>query len=201
MEGSDQMRVVDLTAAAAALLLGAVPFASAGAQDAAAKDSVRLDSQLVRQAVDDNRLEARLGEVAQHRASNKMVQGFAERMVTEHQRLEKQWTDLASKYGITVPDTLEPHGRARVQHMQGVSRPSFDKAYMTAAIKAHGQEADQLRTELDSAHSNPVRKMVGYERPIVMDHLKGALATGKEVGVDSTVMNESKKIAEGKASK
>jgi len=195
------MRVVDLTAAAAALLLGAVPFTSAGAQDAAARDSVQMDAQLVRQAVDDNRLEARLGEVAQHRATNKMVQGFAQRMVTEHERLAKQWTDLASKYGVTVPDTLSPDGRARVKHMQDISRPSFDKRYMTAAIKAHGQEADQLRTELDSAHSDPVRKMVGYQRPIVMDHLQGALATGKEVGVDSTVMNESKKIAEGKASR
>ena len=195
------MRVVDLTAAAAALLLGAVPFTSAGAQDSAARDSVQMDAQLVRQAVDDNRLEARLGEVAQHRATNKMVQGFAQRMVTEHERLAKQWTDLASKYGVTVPDTLSPDGRARVKHMQDISRPSFDKRYMTAAIKAHGQEADQLRTELDSAHSDPVRKMVGYQRPIVMDHLQGALATGKEVGVDSTVMNESKKIAEGKASR
>jgi putative membrane protein len=200
MEGSDQMRVVDLTAAAA-LLLGAVPFASASGQDAAARDSVKLDAQLVRQAVDDNRLEARLGEVAQHRATDKMVQGFAQRMVTEHQRLEKQWADLASKYGITVPDTLGPHGQARVEHLRDVSKPSFDKTYMTAAIKTHGKEADQLRTELDSAHSEPVRKMVGYERPIVLDHLQGALATGKEVGVDSTVMNESKKLAEGKASR
>ena len=188
-------------AAIAPLLLGALPLASAHAQGASAKDSVQADAKFVRNGVSSNMLEARLGEVAQHKATNKMVQGFAQRMVTEHQRLRKQWADLASKYGITVTDTLGPKGQQRVEHLQGISRSSFDKEYMTAMIKAHAEEADHLSTAMDSARSDPVKKLLAYERPIVLDHLQGATAAGKEVGVDTMVVNESKKIAEGKAKK
>ena len=188
-------------AAIAPLLLGALPLASAHAQGASAKDSVQADARFVRNGVSSNMLEARLGEVAQHKATNKMVQDFAQRMVTEHQRLQKQWADLASKYGITVTDTLGPKGQQRVEHLQGISRSSFDKEYMTAMIKAHAEEADHLSTAMDSARSDPVKKLLAYERPIVLDHLQGATAAGKEVGVDTMVVNESKKIAEGKAKK
>jgi putative membrane protein len=184
-------------AAIAPLLLGALPLTSAHAQSTSARDSVQVDAKFVRSGVSRNMLEVRLGEVAQHKATNKMVQGFAQRMVTEHQRLQKQWADLASKYGITVTDSLGSRGQQRVVHMQSIARPTFDKAYMTAMIKAHGEEADYLRTAMDSAHSDPVKKLLAYERPIVLDHLLGASSAGKEVGVDTMVVKESQKIAAG----
>lgn len=193
------MRIRDLTTAATALLLGAVPLASARAQDAGARDSVQADARLVRHALADNMLEVRLGEVAQHKATDKAVQGFAQRMVTDHQRLEDQWKDLARKYGITVNDTLGPMGKQRVQHLQGVDKASFDKEYMTAMLKAHADDADHLRTVVDSARSEPVQKLMNYERPIILEHLQAAANAAKEVGVDSTVVNRSKKLAEGKA--
>ena len=193
------MRFPTLAAAIAPLLLGGLPLASAHAQGVSAKDSVQADAKFVRNGVSSNMLEARLGEVAQHKATNKMVQGFAQRMVTDHQQLQKQWADLASKYGITVTDSLGSKGQQRVKHMQGIAKPSFDKEYMTAMIKAHAEEADHLRTALDSARSDPVRKLLAYERPIVLDHLQSASATGKDVGVDTMVVKQSQKIAAGKA--
>ena len=195
---SDHMTVRDLTAATTLLLLGAGPLASLHAQDAGEKDSVRADARLVRQAITDNILEVRLGQVAQRKATNKAVQGFAQRMVTDHQRLADQWTDLAKKYDITVSDTLGSTGRQKVRSMENASESAFDKDYMTAMLKAHSQDADHLRAETDSARSKPVEKLVNYERPIILEHLQAAANAAKEVGVDSTVVNRSKDVAGGK---
>jgi predicted outer membrane protein len=195
------MSVRDLIAATAALLLAAAPLASAHAQGAEAKDSVQADAKLVRWAVEDNMLEARLGDVAKQQATNGMVQKFGERMALDHGRLQNQWADLASKHGITVPDTLSAKGKQRVDRLEGLPKSSFDKEYMTAMLKAHAKVADKLRTAQDSARSDPVRKLANYELPIVREHLAAASVAAKEVGVDSTVVNESKEIAEGKASK
>ena len=192
------MRILDLTAAATALLFGVAPLASARAQDAAARDSVQADARLVRHAIADNMLEVRLGQIAQRKATDKAVQGFAQRMVTDHQRLEDQWTDLAKKYGIAVPDSLGTAGRQKVRSMETAGKSSFDKAYMTAMLKGHADEADHLRTEVDSARSKPVQKLIDYERPIILEHLQAAANAAKEVGVDSTVVNRSKEVAEGK---
>jgi putative membrane protein len=191
------MPVRELMAAIAALLVAAAPVASAHAQGAT-KDSAQADARFVRWAVEDNMLEARLGEAAQHKATNQMVQKFAEKMALDHGRLQKQWADLASKHGVTVADTLGSRAQQRVNRLQGVPKSSFDKEYMTAMLKAHAKAARRLRVEGDSARSDPVRKMASYELPIVREHLLAAAGAAKEVGVDSTVVNESQRIAAGK---
>jgi putative membrane protein len=191
------MKYRTLAAATGLLLLGASPLASLHAQAAAPNDSVKVEAHLIRQRISSNILEARLGEVGQRKATNKMVQGFAQQMATDHRRLGKLWVDLGIKHGLTVSDTLGPKGQEQVKHMEGLGRSSFDKEYMTAMIKAHARDADQLKTSVDSVSAEPVKKLLGYERPIVLDHLKGAVAAGKEVGVDTMVVNESKKIAAG----
>jgi len=197
------MTIRDLTAA---LLFTAAPLAAAQAQgaqakDSAQKDSAQADAHFVRHAVRDNLLEVRLGQVAQQRASSQTVQKFGERMVTDHQRLQKQWTDLAAKHGIAVQDTLGAEAQKRVKYMQDLDRSSFDKAYMTTMIKAHGSDVEMMKAEVDSAHSDPVKQLAAYALPLMQEHLLAASAAGKEVGVDSTVVKESQKVAAGKSGK
>jgi putative membrane protein len=194
------MPVRDFTAAAtAALLLALAPLASVHAQ--AAKDSTQADARFIRKSLQDNALEVRMGEVAQHQASNQMVQKLGERMVTDHGRLQKQWADLATKHGVTVSDSLGAKDQQRLAKLQGLPKSSFDKQYVTAMLHAHAKDARELKSEVDSAQSDPVKKMAAYELPIVQEHLLAVAAAAKEVGVDSTVVNRSKSMAEGKTTK
>jgi putative membrane protein len=186
-----------LTAATAALLLAAAPVASAHAQSTT-KDSARADAPFVRQAIADNLVEVRLGEIAQHQATNQTVQKLAERMVTEHGRLQKQWMDLARKYGITISnrDTIGSKVQQRITRLRNAPKSSFDKQYVTLLLRAHAKDADMLRGAVDSVKSEPVKKLAAYELPIIQDHFLSVSAAAKEVGVDSTVVNASKKVAE-----
>jgi putative membrane protein len=185
-----------LTAAATAAVTALVPLSPAAAQDTAPKDSLQADAKFVRHAAMDNALEVRLGEVAQRRATNPMVQKFAQRMVTDHTRMEKQWRDLAAKHGLELESALGPAGEQRVTRFQRADKTSFDKEYMTAMIKGHTEDAGALEFQVDSARSEPVRKMAAYALPIVREHLLAARAAGKEVGVDSAVVAGSKKMAQ-----
>jgi putative membrane protein len=168
-----------------ALVLSARPVAS-HAQTATnpPTDSIQLDARLIRHAVADNLMEARLGEFARDHAANSQVRGFGERMAIDHKRLADQWTGMAEK-----------HGLAELEKSSGVS---FDKQYMIAMIQNHSKDAAELKTAMDSARSGPVRKMAGYARPIVLDHLLSAQAAGKEVGVDSATVARSEHVAESK---
>jgi len=186
-----------LAAAAAATLLAATPFGRARAQ-AVPHDSIQADAGFVRHAVADNLLEVRLGEVAQHRATNQQVQKFGERMANEHEKMQKQWTDLAEKHGLKIEAALGPMQQQKVDRLQKMDKSSFDRAYMTAMIRGHTQDVATLKAEVDSAKSEMVRKMAAYALPIVRDHLLSARAVGKEVGVDSSVVAESRHVAEGK---
>ena len=184
-----------MTTAATAALAAWAPMSFALAQDTAPKDSIQADAKFVHHAVRDNALEVRLGEVAQRRAASPMVRKFAQRMVTDHTKMEKQWVDIAKKHGLEVESTLGPAGEQRVSRFQQADKASFDKEYMIAMIKGHTEDAAGLEFQIDSARSEPVRKMAAYALPIVRDHLLAAKAAGKEVGVDSAAVADSRKMA------
>ena len=62
-------------------------------------------------------------------------------------------------------------------------------------IKGHTKDAADLRVAVDSARSEPVRKMAAYALPIVQDHLQNARTAAKEIGLDSTAVARSKVAA------
>jgi predicted outer membrane protein len=135
---------------AATLLVAALPLSPMHAQAGTTprNDSVSADAKLIRQAAADNLLEVRLGELAQHQATNPTVQKFGQRMI--------------------------------------------------AMIKGHAKAATELEAQVDSARSEPVRKMAAYALPIVREHLLAARAAAKEVGVDSATVARSHDKTEGK---
>jgi putative membrane protein len=186
------------TTAAVVGLIAAVPLTGAQAQAGAPHDSLTADAGFVRHAVADNLMEVRLGEMAQHRAANQRVQQFGQRMTNDHTKLQKQWTDLAQKHGLKVTAALGPMQQQKVDRLQKVDKAAFDRDYMTAMIRGHAEDVAKLKAEVDSARSEAVRKMAAYELPIVQDHLLAARSVGKEVGVDSAVVAESRHVAEKK---
>jgi len=182
-----------------ALVVSAKPVSS-HAQTATnpATDSIQADAQLVRHAVGDNLMEVRLGQFARDHAANSRVRGFGEHMAIDHQRLLDQWTSMAAKHGLAVKPALSPSQQQKVAQLEKTTGPSFDKQYMIAMIRGHSKDAADLKAATDSARSEPVRKMAGYARPIVLDHLLSAKAAGKEVGVDSATAAQSEHVAESK---
>jgi len=187
-----------LAMAAGGLLIAAVPLRPmhAQAKPAHAKtDSIQADSKFIREAAADNLLEVRLGDLAQRRATSPAVKQFDQRMVTDHQKLEDQWTDMASKHGMTFKAALGPRHEQKLDRLQHADAKSFDREYMTSMIRNHTDDVDYFRSDGESAHSEPVRKLASYELPIVQEHLRSAREVGKQVGVDSAVVARSQHVA------
>jgi putative membrane protein len=190
----------NLMTVAATALVAALPLSPMHAQAGTTppNDSVSADAKLIRQAAADNLLEVRLGELAQHQATNPTVQKFAQRMVTDHGKLEKQWTDLAAKHGLPLKAALSSKKQKKIDRLRQATGATFDREYMIAMIKGHAKNAAELEAQVDSARSEPVRKMAGYALPIVREHLLAARAAAKEVGVDSATVARSQDKAESK---
>ncbi len=189
-----------LMTTAATLLLAVSPLSPMHAQAGTTppNDSVSADAAFIRRAAADNLLEVQLGELAQHQATNSMVQKFAQRMVTDHGTLEKQWTDLASKHGMPLKAALSSKSQHKVDRLRQAKGATFDQEYMVAMIKGHAKNAEQLKAQVDSARPEPVRKMAAYALPIVQEHLAAARVAAKEVGVDSATVARSQRVAESK---
>jgi putative membrane protein len=177
--------------AAGGLLIAAVPLSPMHAQAkpaAASKDSIRTDSKFIHETVADELMEVRLGEVGEQRATNPAVKQYAQRMATEHQKLEDQWTDMASKHGMPIKPGMGPRHQAKIDYVHRADPKAFDREYMATMIGVHEDRVPYFEKQGMSAHSEPVRKLVTYELPILREHLLDGRKVGKEVGVDSAMV-------------
>jgi putative membrane protein len=172
------------------LLIAALPLSPmhAQAKPAASKDSIRPDSKFIHETVAGELMEVRLGQIGEQRATNKDVKQFAQRMVTDHQKLQDQWVDMASKHGMPIKPGLGPSHQAKVSYVQRAAPKAFDREFMTMMIGVHEDRVPYFENEITSVHSEPVRKLVTYELPILREHLLDAKRVGKSVGVDSAAV-------------
>jgi putative membrane protein len=177
----------------ASLLFAFLPAAaSAQAGTTPPNDSIQADAKFVRHQAADNMMEVQLGQLAEHHAMNPIVQKFGEKMAIDHQRLQDQWTGLAEKHGMRFKPALASAQQGKITRLQQAGRSDFDRDYLITMIKGHTKDAADLKAAVDSARSEPVRKMAAYALPIVQEHLQNARAAAKEIGLDSTAVARSK---------
>jgi putative membrane protein len=192
--------------AAGGLLIAAVPPSPLHAQAkpteqakiAAENDSVAKDAGFIHETATGELMEVRLGEIAQQKATNPAVKQYGERMVTDHQKLEKQWTEIASKHGMPFEPGLGPRHREKVSRVQSAGPKAFDREFMATVIGIHEDRVPYFEKEGMSAHSSPVRKLVAYELPLLREQLLDARRIGKEVGVDSADVERSRNLEASK---
>ena len=177
----------------ASLLFAFVPAAlRAQAGTTPPKDSIQADGDFVRHQAADNLMEVQLGQLAEHHAAAPIVQKFGEKMALDHEKLQDQWTDLAAKHGLRFTPALTSVQRGTVARLRQAGRSDFDREYMITMIKGHTKDAADLKAAIDSARSEPVRKMAAYALPIVQEHLQNARTAAKEIGLDSSAVARSK---------
>jgi putative membrane protein len=146
----------------------------------------QVDSSFIREANARNVLEVRLGNLAEGKATNAEVKQFAQRMVTDHTRMEQQWSALAASNGLP-PVTLEPAQEQDVTRLEKLSGAEFDRAYMATMIRDHQLDAEAFRSRGASAHSAQVRQLAASGLTTIEQHLSMAQQVGSTVGASTAV--------------
>jgi putative membrane protein len=153
---------------------------------ATATGAVVADSGSIRQAVDEQMLEIRLGELAQSRAADTAVKNFGQRMVTDHSSMNQQWTTLARNNRISTGTDLNQGGRATVARLEGLSGATFDRAYMQRMIQGHQQDLSAFRRMASVAESPEVRQLASTGVTAIQQHLTLAQQINSRLGTTST---------------
>lgn len=134
-----------------------------------------LDHKFVRNAASGGLAEVKLGEMAKESASSADVKKFAEQMVNEHTKANKELTELARKAGIEVPTEMQAAERAAVEKLSKLRGAEFDRGYMKQQVDAH-KEAVALFEEMSRNGQNKELKAWAEKTlPTLRDHLKHAL--------------------------
>jgi len=145
--------------------------------------NVRADAEFIRDVGADNTMHIQLARIALDKAKNKDVRQFAQRMLTDHSRLQDQWTALAARNGLPSRLGMGPKHREKVEQLEKVSEKNFDKAYMILMIQQH-QQVSYWQNEGRNSKSAQVRRLVNDGLPTEEQHLAQAKKIAREVGVN-----------------
>ena len=131
-------------------------------------------------AADMDEVEA--AKFAQKHASNAAVHQFADRMVQDHTKADKQLRGIASSMGISLPDKMDKSAEQDLDRLSKLHGADFDKAYMKHNVSAHQSAIKDFRKEAKSGKDERLKKFAGQLLPTLEEHLRMAQSAAQAVG-------------------
>jgi putative membrane protein len=154
-----------VSVAASAILLAST--CAALAQTTASDD----DKKFVEAALKGGMSEVELGNLAMKKGASEDVRNFGQTMVTDHTKLGDKMKVVAGDIGVTPPSMTTPSDIARKTELEVLSGNEFDKAYISAMVKAHEADLKAFRQEAADGTSPEVKKAAHEGAIVVSRHL------------------------------
>jgi putative membrane protein len=149
--------------------------------------NVRADSLFIGEVNTSNNLELRLSRIAENRASADVVKRCAQKMITDHGSMQRDWASVFARSGAQTRAANDPQMQGQVSRLQGLSGTDFDWAYMATMVANHREAVNQFQTARRTAQSSEVRELVARSLPYLQEHLTVAQQVAGQVGSDTTI--------------
>jgi putative membrane protein len=141
------------------------------------------DESFVKDAAQASIAEVALGKLALQRAQNPYVRQFAQRMVDDHSRANRELTDLATNQGVDVPNEMNAEQRDRNARLATLSGAAFDREYMRAMVKDHARNVVVFRNYAQNGKNEEMKSWAAKTLPMLRRHEQLAGSTAAEIGV------------------
>lgn len=137
------------------------------AEDTEMEDEMTEQSDFMTKAASGGMMEVELGKMAQQKGQMKEVKDFGAMMVTDHQKVNDELRQHASRLNITLPDSMGEDHMDHVNELKEKTGAEFDKAYMDLMVSDHEEDvsafedaANNLQdAELKTFASNTLTKL------------------------------------------
>jgi putative membrane protein len=131
------------------------------------------DREFLTTAIQAGMAEVQLSRLAQEKAQDEQVRGFAERMVRDHTAANEQLMNLAETAGMTPPMEMDQRHQAQHQQLSQLAGEEFDRRYMQGQVEAHQTAVELFSTEATQP-SGPVDQLAEQLLPKLREHLEMA---------------------------
>ena len=160
-------------------------FICIGAQAHAA--TITNDEQIAAVVMAANASEINAGKLAESKGNNTEVKQFAQKMVTDHSKMNESAAALAQKTNMKPEDneiskSLKADSAETMKKLQGLSGAAFDKAYVDSQVNAHETVLNTFdSTLIPNAKNAELKDMLEKGRPQIAAHLQQAINIQKAV--------------------
>lgn len=146
--------------------------------------NLRSDAEFIRDAGAGNAMFTQLAEIAQNKAKDPAVKQFAERVRSEFESLESQWSNMASNNGMKISSGMGKRHHEKIEKLQKASGKDFDKTFMTIMVQQLHDRVTYWQKEGRATKSAPVRNLVNRELSAQEELYSEAQQVARKIGVN-----------------
>jgi len=129
------------------------------------------DAAFIREAASGGMLEVRLGQLAGERAANADVRQFGQRMVMDHENVNKDVMAIAERKGVNIAKNLSQKDQAAFDKLKDLRGADFDRSYMKSMVKDHEEDVKTFENESRDAKDADVKAFAARVLPFLKNHL------------------------------
>lgn len=147
--------------------------------------AAKLDSsEFVKKAGEAGAAEVVMGKMGASKATSAHVKAFAQRMVTDHTKANKELATTASAKGIEVPTSPSMMHKAMGEKMEHQSAgQEFDRDFMKQMVKDHEAAVELFSSATQAQQLDPeLRALAKKTLPTLRQHLDDAQALQAKLG-------------------
>jgi putative membrane protein len=139
---------------------------------AAAPDATEsiADDQFVVKAAASGSKEIQASKLALRLSETKEVKAFAQRLIDDHSRVNRQLLDLAGRKKIAVPDVLQPEELRALDRLGRLKGPAFEKAYTEQMVKDHRDAITLFDAESRAGKDADLKTLATQTRRMLREH-------------------------------
>jgi len=138
------------------------------------------DATFVKKACSAGLAEVKAGEMALQKAHEAKVKNFAQRMIDDHSKANRQLEELASRKGWTLSKTIDDKCQKDIDKLSGATAQEFDRMYMEGQLKAHEEAVKLFQHEADAGQDADLKSWANKTLPTLREHLQMAKDAGEK---------------------
>jgi putative membrane protein len=143
------------------------------------KANLSSDAEFIRDVGAGNAMFIQLADIAENKAKDQSVKRFAERVRTQYENIQSQWSNVASTNG-----GMGKRHHEKVEALQKTSGKNFDKSFMTIMVQQLHDRVTYWQKEGRASNSAQVRNMVNRDLPAQQQLYSQAQQVARQVGVN-----------------
>jgi putative membrane protein len=140
------------------------------------------DQTFVTSAAQANLAEVATGRLATERASHPDVKKFAQQMIDDHGKANRELSAIAGKKGFTVPEEPDEAQKQMATHLGEQSGAEFDRKYVGMMVKDHVKAVALFEENAKLAKDADLRGFAEKTLPDLKAHLKMARNLSGKLG-------------------
>jgi putative membrane protein len=141
---------------------------AAPAGTAAAADRAGIN--FMRDAYMAGTAEVELSRLALQRSPDREVRRFAQRMVDQHSRANRDLIELARREGVRLPTGMDRTHRQAYDRLRRMSGNAFDRVYLDVMMRDHDQAVALFRAQERHGRDRDVRAFAARYLPTIQEH-------------------------------